>query len=106
MTIPRMYANLGNLRVTLKRLPAGYHFIQQRTEAEDIGARIDLLPFGLLRRHVGGRAHDHSARGLSPSVLWLRVRRRRAPSWLSLHSILQGRHSIANVIGCSGSSFL
>ena len=40
---------------------AGEHFEEHGAEGPDVGAAIDGLALGLLRRHVGGRAQDHPA---------------------------------------------
>ena len=33
------------------------HFVEHQADAPDVGAVIDRLAAGLLRRHVGGRSH-------------------------------------------------
>ncbi len=45
--------------------PAHQQFVKDRAQRVDVGRRTDLSrpPFGLLRRHVGGRAQDQIAPG-------------------------------------------
>ena len=40
------------------------HFVQHRTEGEDVGARIGGLAAYLLGRHIARRTHDHAHRGV------------------------------------------
>lgn len=42
---------------------AGEHFIENRAEAEDVGARVGLLAAHLLGRHVAHRAHHRAGLG-------------------------------------------
>ncbi len=46
--------------ISLKRPPAAQHFIKHHAERENVGTRVDGFRFGLLGRHVGGRAQDRS----------------------------------------------
>jgi hypothetical protein len=48
--------------LALEGSSSGQHLIQHGTEGEDIARCIDRLPLGLLRRHIGHRAHDHAGR--------------------------------------------
>ena len=41
---------------------ARQHFVEDPAERVDISACIRWFAFPLLRRHVGGRAHDHAVR--------------------------------------------
>ena len=43
-----------------ERRPAAHHRVQHAAEAEQVGAGIERLALGLLRRHVHRRAGDHS----------------------------------------------
>ena len=56
-------AEQARARLALERRPAGQHLEEQRAEREDIGARVGLEPFDLLRRHVLERAEDRALRG-------------------------------------------
>ena len=47
--------------VAVKRPLPRNHFIQHRTEREDVGARIHSFASHLLRRHVAGGAHHHAS---------------------------------------------
>ena len=58
---------------------AGQHFVKQRAEREDVGARIHLLAAQLLGRHVGQRA-DHQPRAVRPATLGDRGGRDAAPA--------------------------
>ena len=51
--------------VRLERGAAGGHFVQHRAKAEDIGPGVHEFPFGLLGRHIGGRAKDGAFQGKS-----------------------------------------
>ena len=48
---------------TLEQRLAGRHLKQHHTKSPDIGALIHRLPSRLLRRHIGGRTHNHSRLG-------------------------------------------
>ena len=68
---------LPNLVIT-----AGQHLVEHRSEAEDVAPRVHLPPLGLLRRHIGGRAHDDPQLGrlAAPSGWSLRDPKRRSRS--------------------------
>ena len=51
--------------LALERPLAGEHLVQHYAECPDIGALVDRFPARLLRRHVRGRAEDHSGLGRS-----------------------------------------
>ena len=73
-------ADGGHRRVALKRPRARGHLVQDRAHREDVRARIHLLAFGLLGRHVG-HCSQHAAldgvgrhrRGMSQPSLAARV---------------------------------
>jgi hypothetical protein len=44
--------------IAAERPAARDHFIEHRAETEDVGARVQLLAFSLLRRHVSRGAGD------------------------------------------------
>ena len=46
-----------------ERSRAGEHFVEDRAEAEDVGARIERLALCLLRRHVRRRPEDRALDG-------------------------------------------
>ena len=51
--VPRHYRGQdAGARLARKRTLASTHFVQNRTQREDVRARIHWLAFGLLRRHV------------------------------------------------------
>ena len=47
--------------LAFERLPAGQHFVDERTKRKDVGARVRLFAFELLGRHVLQRADDRAA---------------------------------------------
>ena len=42
---------------------ASCHFVEHRTEGEQVSPRVEFLTQRLLGRHVGNRAHGGSRRG-------------------------------------------
>jgi hypothetical protein len=50
-------------RVADERAHARQHLVEQRPERPDVGARVDRLPFHLLRRHVRHGAKEYPALG-------------------------------------------
>ena len=50
-------------RLALERLLAGEQLVEHAAEREDVGARVGLAAFDLLRRHVLRRAEDHVRAG-------------------------------------------
>src|SRR5690348_2723950 len=42
---------------------ARHHFVEHAAECIDVGTRISSFALALLRRHIGGSAHDHTAGG-------------------------------------------
>jgi len=57
---PQNRRECGHAAVALKCAASGHHLVQQRSEREDVAARVHLLALGLFGRHVGGGA-DHRA---------------------------------------------
>jgi hypothetical protein len=53
----------SGLRVPDERSPAGEQLVQHDTEREQIAARVRILPFYLLRRHISQRAHHGTGGG-------------------------------------------
>ena len=53
-------AGYANLALTLERPLAASHFIERRTQGEQIRARVSLFTFNLLRRHVLNGADDRT----------------------------------------------
>ena len=49
--------------VALEGPAAGQHLVEHAAERPDVGALVDRLALGLLRRHVGRGAEDHPAHG-------------------------------------------
>jgi len=45
-------------RFAAKRRPARRHFVQQKPQRENVGARIEIVAANMLRRHVSGSAAD------------------------------------------------
>ena len=60
----------GRRHFALPRSLAGEELVEQRTERINVGARIDLPIFDLLRRHVGRRSehHPHGAGGVADDL--------------------------------------
>src|SRR5258706_6196374 len=59
--------------VSAKRNRAGCHFVEDRTEGEQVAARVEFLATGLLGRHICHRADGGSWAGqerLVPSPRW------------------------------------
>ena len=54
----------GEVGVAGEGAAAGEHLVEERAEAEDVGADVDFLAFGLLGRHVGDGAQDGAFLGL------------------------------------------
>lgn len=54
----------GHGRLPLEGTAAGDHFVQQRAEAEDVGAGVYLAALGLFRGHVADCAEDGALLGL------------------------------------------
>ena len=54
------------IRVAGERPAARKHFVEHGAEREDVRPCRHRLAFGLLRRHVGRRAHDQSRPGVEP----------------------------------------
>ncbi len=62
----------------MKRPSAREHFVEHRTEREDVGPLVRRLPLDLLRGHVTGRAEHHARLGelrhrLDVALLFLRA---------------------------------
>ena len=60
--------------VTRKRAGAREHLVEDRAEAENIRPRVERPSLCLLRRHVGGRAHDGSLGRSRPVPIRIRGR--------------------------------
>ena len=74
-----------DLRIALERTATGEHLVQHRAEGEDVASAIHRPAFGLLGRHVGGRAENRSP--LGPQIC--RNRRRRVVPGLRLDQLGQ-----------------
>src|SRR5262245_22790090 len=48
----------GDIGIATKGTSAGSHFIEDRSEGENIGTCVDLLPLSLFGRHVGNGSDD------------------------------------------------
>ena len=49
--------------ITAKRKHARRHLVEHRAKGKQVSARVELLSFGLLGRHVGNRAQRRSRTG-------------------------------------------
>ena len=50
----------GERRVTLERMTAGQHLVEDDAECKHVGAQVEVLGLGLLWRHIADRADDLS----------------------------------------------
>src|ERR1019366_287913 len=81
--VPFMYRNWGLLQdgivddrccVAAERTLPGGHLVEDQAKGKQVGARVNLFPSNLLRRHVAGGAHRRASpsemkicRGLKPA---------------------------------------
>ena len=68
--------------VAAERRAAGDHLVEAHPEGVEVAARVGRAPHGLLRRHVGHRAHHHALLGDARAILGdgqAEVSERRAP---------------------------
>src|SRR5436190_24302660 len=49
-----------DVRIAAEGTPSGHHFVEDRTEREDVGPVIERLRADLLRRYVADSAHHHA----------------------------------------------